>query len=368
MSKRAHAWLVVALSGCSLPHATLRAPEDASPMDDRASALDARSMTDAAMDALANDALDARDDSALDAPMDAGDAADAVTDAGDAMDASDAPLDAAPDTIARDADAGESSAPDAGPPAIAIYNRPNGALRFVANSGGRFRNGPFMGRTSTQVVANNYLGASEGRIYVLDESGALQRYWLPTDASDQLDTDGQDSRSTLNGNALNGGELRVVAPGVPQLLGSTDFRLVYTAMVTSGASSVRRVIQYAVDANHDFRFLESWATFTGGGLDAVVPSRDVGLHDFAGNVDLDNNFWINIESDGTFEFYWLGHGIRDNGLSNGAYGNWTALRDGPLAGLTLAELNRAASGTFSATRYRYFGTSNDDMVFEISSP
>lgn len=366
MCSRAPALLLAALTGCALPHAPLRASDDASPIDDGAATRDALAMDSVELDAI--DASDAAMDAAIDAPESDSAPRDAAMDAIDgALDdaLAEAALDATPVDVAQDSD---GTTADAGAPTMALYNRPNGALRFVASNGARYRNGPFMGRTTTQVVAGNFLGASDGRLYVLDGSGSLQRYWLPTDPTDQLDHDGADNRSTLNGNALNGSELRVVAPGVPQYLGATDNRLVYTAMVTSGATMVRRVIQYAADWNHDHRYTESWATFTGGGLDAVVPSREVGLHDFAGNVDVDNNYWLNVESDGTLEFYWLGHGMRDMGLSNGSLGNWTALRDGPLAGLTLAELNRAASGTFNGSRYRYFGTSNDDMVFEISSP
>ncbi len=355
--------LLLSLVGCSLPHA--RAPlSDGASSDGTTSEA---SLDDAALDAIDDRPDDVRADVATDmATMDVSrpDADAAMLDASDAADVQpdrpslpDSAPDSAPDAL-----------PDAGaPPSIAVYNYSNGTLLFVAGNGARMRGGPLDRRSvTTEVTRDNFMGVSNNRLYLLDPAGFAVRYLVPTDMNDAFDYEDVGRRPTLRYNALNNTELRPTGSMPPQFLGATDGRFVYAATVMSGTSEVLRAIQYSANDNHDFNYLENWATFTNGGLDGDRPERGIGLLDFSGNTDILNNFVVNVESDGTLEYYWLGTGNRDVGLSNGGPGNWTELRNGPLNGLTLRTLATSAAGNFGGFRYRYFGMSEAWLFFELT--
>jgi hypothetical protein len=355
--------LLLSLVDCTLPHA--RAPLSDGSISD--GALAEGSLDDAAIDVTDDRADDVRaDDVRADVATDTEtmdvsrpDADAATLDATDAADVQpDRPSlpDSAPDAL-----------PDASvPPSIALYNYTDGNLRFVARNGALMRGGPLDRRSvTTEVTRDNFMGVSNNRLYLLDPAGFAVRYLVPTDMNDAFDYEDVGRRPTLRYNALNNTELRPTGSTPPQFLGATDGRFVYAATVMSGTSEVLRAIQYSANDNHGFNYLENWATFSNGGLDGDRPERGIGLLDFSGNTDILNNFVVNVESDGTLEYYWLGTGNRDNGLSNGV-GNWSTLRNGPLAGLTLRELSTSASGSFGGFRYRYFGMSEAWLYFELT--
>lgn len=109
----------------------------------------------------------------------------------------------------------------------------------------------------------------------------------------------------------------------------------------------------------------AWTSFSGGGSQAGVrPTRGLGLLDFAGNTDMTEGYLQSVAPDGTLEFYELVFGTYAAGLES-TYGSWSAFSSGPLAGLTLNALNSNATGTANGVPYRFMGTANGAMVFEV---
>lgn len=327
------------LAGCALPHARARSSDDAAASDASAT-IDGSDVLD---DRAAMDTVDA---SAPDALPDA--LADALPDA-----LPDSAPDSAPD-----------ARPDAGPPVIAVYSELNGELRYVADRGAQLTGGPLAGGTTASAFTSlTYLGAMDSRFCVLDSSGRVQRYFIPASNTDTARYEGADLRSTLTNGPLASSEVRLVAPGVPQYIGVTSGYFVYTS--AGMGSSGNRVSVYGVYGNHDFIGTWNWSNFSGGSLDRTELARGVGLRDFAGHTDISDTFIMNVEPDGTLEYYSVVTGNHQPGLDP-SFGSWTTLRRGPLEGLELTMIQRSAAGTFGSYRYRYLGNSDDNCVFELT--
>jgi hypothetical protein len=140
----------------------------------------------------------------------------------------------------------------------------------------------------------------------------------------------------------------------------------YFAYTSPGpGASGNRVSAYSVYGNHDFVATWNWSTLAGGSLNGVELARGLALRDFAGNTDISDTFIMNVEPNGTLEYYSVVTGTHHPGL-DASYGSWSALRRGPLDGLQLSAVQRNPAGIFGSYRYRYLGNSDDNCVFELA--
>jgi hypothetical protein len=230
--------------------------------------------------------------------------------------------------------------------ALVSYFNLNGVYNPAFDNAGTLgAGGALGGQTTAAFTAANYLGPEDGYFLTVNGSGVPEAYtyagvYVPTSQF-----------ATMFGGVYNG-----LLTKNANYMGTTTNQTVYAD--TTG------IVGYYANLNSLY-FDYTWSTFTGGGsIVGVKPARGMGLLDIAGNTDMTEGYLQKVAPDGTLEFYELIGGTYVAGFES-TYGSWSTFSDGPLAGLTLTALNSAAAGTANGVPYRFLGTSNGAMVFEV---
>ena len=230
--------------------------------------------------------------------------------------------------------------------ALVSYYNLNGVYNPAFDNAGTLGSGgSYGGQTTSAFNAGNYLGPEDGYFLVTGPTGVPEAYtyggaFVPTT-----------QYATLFGGVYNGSLTKN-----DKYMGTTTNQTVF--------SDSTGIVAYYANVNSLY-FDYSWTTFSGGGSkNGVKPTRGLGLLDLAGNTDMTEGYLQSVAPDGTLEFYELVGGTYAAGLES-TYGSWSAFSSGPLAGLTLNTLNSNATGTANGVPYRFMGTSNGAMVFEV---
>jgi hypothetical protein len=230
--------------------------------------------------------------------------------------------------------------------ALVSYYNLNGQYNPAFDNAGTLgAGGSLGGQTTGSFTAANYLGPEDGYFLVVNGAGVPEAY-----------TYGGVYTATFQSPTLSGGVHNGLLTKNPNYLGTTTNQTVF--------SDATGIVGYYANLNSLYVDY-TWSSFSGGGsLAGVSPVRGMGLKDIAGNMDMTEGYYQGVAPDGTLEFYELVFGTYASGLES-TYGSWSTFTNGPLAGLTLTALNGAATGTANGTPYRFLGTSNGAMVFEV---
>jgi hypothetical protein len=232
---------------------------------------------------------------------------------------------------------------------IAIYYEVNGRHLPTLDGTGKFSGGALAGQKTTVLTSSNYMGVEDGYFGTITPAGVTEYYgYVAGGADSPFCCSGPGTTLTL-------GPLAGQGIKNANYLGTMNGLNVYAD--STGISS------YTVLGN--LIYVDNlWTTLTGGSLNGVKPARGVGLLDFAGNTELNDLYLVNVESDGTLGYYNTITGAYEPAL-DATYGSWSAFTDGPLAGLTLNQLKANPIGTANGVPYRFLGTYNDGIVFEV---
>jgi hypothetical protein len=228
---------------------------------------------------------------------------------------------------------------------ISYYNLNGNYNPAFDNAGNLGVGGSLSGQTTASFTAANYLGPEDGYFLIANSAGVPEAYtyagvYTPTS-----------QYATLTGGVYNG-----LLTKNANYMGTTTNQTVY--------ADATGIVGYY--ANFNSLYVDyTWTTFSGGGsLSGQKPARGMGLLDIAGNTDMTEGYLQKVAPDGTLEFYELVGGTY-SALLESTYGSWSKFTNGPLAGLTLTALNSAATGSANGVPYRFLGTANGAMVFEV---
>lgn len=211
----------------------------------------------------------------------------------------------------------------------------------------------YTGKNISDVSAASWMGVENSSFHILNSQGKVEGYYPYTAL-------GTPYYATGTSTTLTGGPLAGQAIKGATYLGATEDVMYYAT--GNGVAWYTELGNHAIGVNY------AWATLTGGGaLSGQKAARGIGLLDMGGNTDLNDGFLMNVGADGTLEYYYLPTGQYNAFYSDTAsYGKWTTFGGGKLAGLTLSNLATNAVGTKNGYTYRYLGTSNDQMYFDVS--
>jgi hypothetical protein len=242
---------------------------------------------------------------------------------------------------------------------IVAYYEVNGSYLpgYSGNGNLTGTTGTYSGMNISSISASNWRGVENSSFHIFSNTtGRVEHYYA-------YSTGGTPHYNVQASTTLTGGSLNGLASDStsPNYLGATN-DVIYFSDGTGG------VIRYTELGTQTLSLDPAWTSLNGGGdLNGLGVSRGgVGLKDFGGNTDLSDNYLMYVESNGTLGYYYLDNGTYASGL-NATYGSWTTFTSGELSGLTLSQLNSAATGTVGAYSYKYLGNSDDVMYFDIQS-
>lgn len=232
--------------------------------------------------------------------------------------------------------------------ALITYAEVNGFHLPAFTGPGTHTGGPLNGQTTAAISGSSYYGIENGFYGVTGSGGEVHYYPVSVGASAYF---GATTAGVLAGGPLSGQALKN-----PNYLGASDDLRWYAD--STGVSA------YTELGNPTLWFDYTWSAWSGGALNGLAPAGGQGLLDFGGTNAINDLYFVNVEGDGTMEYYYMLTGAKAAFLEP-TYGSWTTLAKGPLAGLTLSALQSNPTGTQNGIPYRYFGTYNNGMVFEI---
>lgn len=241
--------------------------------------------------------------------------------------------------------------------AIIGYNEIGGAFNALLGGTGDLAGDSFDGTNFSATTSTQYFGAENGFFRLIDASGRNVYYNL------QGSTTHPEYAFNTDETTLSNGSLDEEPIKNSRWLGATNDVNYYL-------EDDDTLIRYADYINFDVFLDLSWTEFSGGGiLDGMtIPTAlasGLALNDFAGGNAMNENWFVIVEADGTHGYYNLDNGVYADALSAGGYGNWIAFADGALDGLTLDYLKDNPEGVHNGTSYRFMGTSDDGMFFDI---
>ncbi|MBK1834528.1 PEP-CTERM sorting domain-containing protein [Roseibacillus ishigakijimensis] len=236
--------------------------------------------------------------------------------------------------------------------AIIGYYEVGGTYQESWGSSGNLVGGYYDGQNLSDIPTSQFFGADDHHFALIGGDGLSYQYRVyPLNGGDNsLSTTG--TSTTLTGGPLAGQPIKNSS-----WLGSTN-GVQYYADADGG------VVRYYDYGTHSLHFDASWTSFSNGSLDGMATAVGLGLSDMGGGNAMNENLYVNIEADGTHEYYNLDNGFRSGESING-YGNWTTFSGGLLDGLTLTQLDANPVGTHNGVSYRFIGTSQDGMYFDI---
>lgn len=236
--------------------------------------------------------------------------------------------------------------------AIIAYYEFTGVPQEVWGSSGLLVNGPLGNTNFSDITADQWIGAHEGYIGLLSDDG-LVNYYVLTFGGDNPHSHSGTSATLTNG-PLGGYPLKN-----EYWLGAADGDFYYF-------HEDHGVLRYDGVGNHTHVATFNWQRFTNGDSDGFAPSPGYGLSDFGGGNSMNESLFVTIDSLGTMEYYRLDNGLYSWGESEGGYGSWTTFTGGALDGLTLVDVLANPVGTHNGISYRFLGTSNEGMYFDVA--
>lgn len=234
---------------------------------------------------------------------------------------------------------------------IIAYNEITG--KFVSSWGGsgELSGDSFDGQNFSSATGAQFFGAENGYFRLIDSAGRNVYYPLHAATTHNAWPGNNDVTHLPNGK-LQGLPLKN-----EHWLGATNDVNYY---VDAGDG----VVRYFDWGTFVLNFDASWDLWSGGPLDGTAPTAGTGLLDFGGGNAMNENLFVVVEDDGTMGYYNLDTGVYSPG-HNATYGSWTTFDEGPLSGLTLTALNANAVGTHNGISYRFMGTSDEGMYFDV---
>jgi hypothetical protein len=237
--------------------------------------------------------------------------------------------------------------------AIIAYNEAGGAYVEAWGSTGNLVGGAFDGMNISDISASQYFGAENNIFRLIDSNGVDHHYLITPGVGGANAFYVSGAGSTLTGGTLDGQALKNAS-----WIGATNDVNYYV----DGTGGVIRYIDWST---HGLHFDAAWTAFTNGELNGQSVTVGAGLVDFGGGNAMNENLYVTIDSNGTMEYYNLDNGFYSAGESEGGYGNWTTFSGGELSGLTLSYLRDNPEGVINGVSYRFLGTSQDGMYFDI---
>lgn len=239
--------------------------------------------------------------------------------------------------------------------AIVVYNEVGGAHVAAWGSSGNLVGGPLDGMNIAQITGAQYFGAENNTFRIIGSDGIDHHYLITPSGTGNNNYYISGTTSTLTNGTLDGEILKN-----SNWIGATN-DVNYYADGTGG------VIRYIDWASHTLHFDAPWTQFTNGELagQSITVGMAAGLNDFGGGNAMNENLFVIVDGDGTMEYYNLDNGGYSFGESEGGFGNWTTFTGGDLDGLTLTYLQANPVGTINGVAYRFLGTSENGMYFDI---